>query len=99
MFIRFRFFIFAPQSKVLLTVCFDMEQKACCYPNQDNEIEEFYYDLLTAGDRCKEELVGEYLIFIFFLGVMTKDSSRHVHFITDPSQEGAPPYILYGMSS
>jgi len=44
-------------SKVLLTVCFDMEEKACCYPNQDFEIEEFYYGFLTAGDRCKEELI------------------------------------------
>merc|ERR1712048_869265 len=44
-------------SKVLLTLCFDMEEKACCYPNQDNEIEEAYYEFLTAGDRCKEELI------------------------------------------
>jgi len=42
---------------VLLTVCFGMEEKACCFPNQDTEIEEFYYDFLTAGDRCKEELI------------------------------------------
>jgi len=34
-----------------------MGEKACCYPNQDNEIEEAYYEFLTAGDRCKEELI------------------------------------------
>lgn len=44
-------------SKVLLTVCYANEEKACCFPNQDTEIEEFYYDFLTAGDRCKEELI------------------------------------------
>jgi len=44
-------------SKVLLTVCHEMEDHACCFPNQDTEIEEFYYDFLTAGDRCKEELI------------------------------------------
>lgn len=47
----------AAPSKVLLTVCHAFEANSCCYPNQDIEIEEFYYDFLTAGDRCNEELV------------------------------------------
>lgn len=47
----------AAPSKVLLTVCHAFEANSCCYPNQDVEIEEFYYDFLTAGDRCNEELI------------------------------------------
>ena len=70
--VQFRFFYVHTQSKVLLTVCHDMEEKACCYPNQDNEIEEAYYEFLTAGDRCKEELVGPSILGIICFYVVLK---------------------------
>jgi len=45
------------KSIAMLDMCYRYTDNTCCYPIQDAEIADYYFSLLEAGDRCKDELI------------------------------------------
>ena len=45
------------QSISLLETCYRYYERTCCYVIQDTEIDDAYFSLLEAGDRCNDELL------------------------------------------